>query len=161
MDNIFSTVSSSIYSFISPTLSLADSVCRSNGEVVPCPAAIGAIAMIAPALFLVVLVVLIVLVVSQWKVFEKAGQPGWASLVPVYNIIVLLDIVKKPRWWVILALIPFANMVIGFILAYELSKAFGKNIGFTIGLILIPFVFFPILAFGDSKYVFGIQQSPV
>lgn len=94
----------------------------------------------------------IVLIAAQWKIFEKAGKPGWASIVPIYNIIVLLEIVKKPTWWVILFLIPFVNIVILAIVCIQLAKAFGKGTGFGIGLLLLSIVCFPILGFGDAVY---------
>jgi hypothetical protein len=101
----------------------------------------------------VLLAIGIFLVVCQWKVYEKAGKPGWASLIPIYNIVVLLEIVRKPIWWLVLMLIPGVNMVIAILIMIELAKVFGKDGGFTVGLILLPYVFYPILAFGDAKYI--------
>ncbi len=92
------------------------------------------------------------MIASLWKVFTKAGQPGWASIVPIYNIIVILQIVGKPWWWIIGMIIPFVNFVVFIMLAVELARVFGKGIGYAIGLILLPFVFYPMLAFGDATY---------
>lgn len=92
------------------------------------------------------------MIASLWKVFTKAGQPGWASIVPIYNIFVMLKIAGKPWWWIIGLLIPIVNFVVLIMLAIALAKTFGKDIGFAIGLILLGFVFFPILAFGDATY---------
>lgn len=95
----------------------------------------------------------IFMVVVQWKIFVKAGKPGWASLIPIYNTVTLLQVVGKPDWWVILFLVPFANIVVGIMLAIELAKVFGKSAGFgVVALILFPFVGYPILAFGSSQY---------
>ena len=91
-------------------------------------------------------------IVCLWKVFEKAGKPGWAAIVPIYNMVVFLEIVRKPLWWIILLFIPLVNIVISFIVSMALGELFGKGKGFGVGLILLPFVFFPILAFGDAKY---------
>jgi hypothetical protein len=91
-------------------------------------------------------------VVSCWKVFTKAGKPGWAAIVPIYNLVVLLEIVRKPLWWIILILVPIVNIVITLIITLALGECFGKGKGFGVGLFLLPFVFFPILAFGDSNY---------
>ena len=102
---------------------------------------------------------LIIMVVSMWIIFEKAGKPGWVAIVPIYNLIIWLEIVKKPIWWIILFFIPMVNLVISFMLSYYLALAFGKRIGFTIGLILLPFIFFPILAFGKSTYNLGGQSN--
>lgn len=101
---------------------------------------------------IIYLAILIFIIVSFWKVFEKAGKPGWAAIIPIYNIIVLLEIVGKPAWWVVLMLIPFVNLIVAIIVTNLLSKSFGKGVGFTIGLLLLSFIFYPILGFGDAKY---------
>lgn len=92
------------------------------------------------------------MIASMWKVYTKAGQPGWAAIIPIYNFIVLLKIVGKPWWWVIGMLIPFVNFILLIVVSVLLAKVFGKGIGFAIGLILLGFVFYPILAFGDATY---------
>lgn len=95
---------------------------------------------------------IVLMVASLWKVFTKAGQPGWAAIVPIYNIVVMLKIVGKPLWWIIGFIIPIVNFVVAIMVAVALAKSFGKGVGFAIGLILLGFVFFPILAFSDAKY---------
>ncbi len=97
-------------------------------------------------------IVTILIIVALWKIFEKAGKPGWASIIPIYNVIVLLEIVGKPWWWILLMLIPIVNLIFAIWTTNLLSKSFGKNEGFTIGLILLPFIFYPILGFSDAKY---------
>lgn len=92
------------------------------------------------------------MIASMWKVYTKAGQPGWAAIIPIYNFIVLLKIVGKPWWWVIGMLIPFVNFILLIVVSVLLAKVFGKGIGFAIGLILLGFIFYPILAFGDATY---------
>ena len=89
----------------------------------------------------------------MWKIFTKAGKPGWAAIIPIYNIIVLLEIVGKPVWWIILLLIPLVNFFVMIYVAHLLAKSFGKDIVMTILLIILPFVGYPMLAFGDAKYV--------
>lgn len=101
---------------------------------------------------LIGLVFAILLIAAIWKIFTKAGKPGWAAIIPFYNIIVLLEIVGRPLWWLILALIPIVNIVIGIILAIDVSKSFGKGGGFAAGLIFLPFIFYPILGFGSAQY---------
>src|SRR5574344_1279258 len=103
------------------------------------------------AIILIYLAFVVFMIASQWKIFEKAGQPGWACIVPVYNMIVYLQIIKKPVWWIFLFFIPLVNLVFLIIMELELAKAFGKSTGFALGLILVPFVFIPILGFDDSK----------
>lgn len=92
-------------------------------------------------------------IVAGWKVFTKAGQPGWASIVPFYNFIVFLQIVGRPLWWIVLLFIPFVNFVIIIMLMIDLAKSFGKSAGFGVGLVLLWFIFYPILGFGSAQYV--------
>ncbi len=99
------------------------------------------------------LAVLVIIIAAQWKIYEKAGKPGWACLVPIYNIIVLLEIVGKPVWWIILLLIPIVNIIVLFIVVHQLSLSFGKGTGFTLGLIFLGIIFYPILGFGDAEYI--------
>ncbi|AFD05810.1 DUF5684 domain-containing protein [Solitalea canadensis] len=101
---------------------------------------------------LVYLAIVILVIASMWKVFSKAGKPGWASIIPIYNIIVLLEITGRPLWWIVLMLIPFVNIIVAIIVMIDLAKSFGKGTGFGIGLILLGFIFFPILGFGDATY---------
>jgi len=109
-------------------------------------AAIGGLALI------VWLIVLLVVLAAMWKVFAKAGKPGWAAIVPIYNIIVLMEIVGRPVWWVVLFFIPFVNFVVGIIALIDLAKSFGKGTGFGIGLAFLGFIFLPVLGFGGAQY---------
>lgn len=102
---------------------------------------------------LIILAVVVFMIAAMWKIFEKAGQPGWAAIVPIYNCYVLLKIVGKPGWWLLLFLIPIVNYVFIIWTYNMLSKSFGKEEGFTVGLVLLGIVFFPILGFGDAKYL--------
>ena len=99
------------------------------------------------------LAIILLIIVSMWKVYTKAGKPGWASIIPIYNTYVLCEIGGKPGWWLILFFIPIVNVVIGILVIVGVAQNFGKGAGFAIGLIFLPFIFFPILAFGDAKYV--------
>ena len=98
------------------------------------------------------LLVALLLIVAMWKVFTKAGQPGWASIIPIYNIYIWCKIVGRPWWWILLMLIPFVNFIICIILCIDLAKSFGKGVGFGIGLALLGIIFFPILGFGSAQY---------
>ncbi len=110
--------------------------------------------------FLVIyLAIIVFMIASIWTLFTKAGKPGWAAIVPIYNIIVYLEICGKPAWWFILFLIPIANFIVTIMLAIELAKAFGKETGFAVGLILLPIVFLPMLAFGDAKYTAPVPAA--
>jgi hypothetical protein len=98
------------------------------------------------------LLVALLLIVAMWKVFTKAGQPGWASIIPLYNLYIWCKIVGRPWWWILLMLIPFVNFIICIILCIDLAKSFGKGVGFGIGLALLGVIFFPILGFGSAQY---------
>ena len=102
------------------------------------------------------------IIASMWKINVKAGQPGWACLVPFYNIIVMLKIAGKPAWWLVLMFIPLVNIVIAILMTAGIAQAFGKGAGFTVGLLLLGFVFYPMLAFGDAEYqgTGGSSQQP-
>lgn len=96
--------------------------------------------------------VIVFYIVSMWRVFEKAGQPGWAAIIPFYNIYILLKVAGQPGWWLILYFIPLVNIVIEIIVQVGVATKFGKGGGFAVGLIFLPFIFYPILAFGDARY---------
>ncbi|MFT5123402.1 MAG: hypothetical protein ACI9TH_001359 [Kiritimatiellia bacterium] len=106
----------------------------------------------AGALGMVLYVAVIVFgIVCMWKIYTKAGKPGWASIAPIYNII-LLEIVGRPLWWIVLMFIPFVNVVIFILVLIDLAKSFGKGAGFGIGLLFLGIIFFPMRAFGSAKY---------
>lgn len=114
-----------------------------------------------PAFWLVCIFFVVFEIASLWQVFEKAGKPGWACLIPIYNAIVLCQIAGKPAWWVLLYLIPFVNIVISIIVKHNISRNFGHDVGFTLGLIFLPVIFYPILAWGDSEYQQPMQETHV
>ncbi len=94
------------------------------------------------------------MIVCMWKMFEKAGEPGWAAIVPLYNAYVMFKIAWGNGWKFLLLLIPIANIVFAIMLPFKLAKAFGKSSGFGAGLLFLSVVFYPILAFDNSiKYV--------
>lgn len=103
--------------------------------------------------FLVFVGLFVVALAGMWKIFEKAGQPGWGCLVPIYNLFLLVRIVGKPDIWVLYAIIPFVNLIICILLAIELARVFGKGTGFGVGLIFLPMIFYPILGFGNARYL--------
>lgn len=98
------------------------------------------------------LVVIVFYIYVGWRIFEKVNQPGWAAIVPIYNLVVLLRIIGRPVWWIVLLLIPIVNIVLLAIVNIDLAKSFGKGTGFGIGLWLLGFIFGPILAFGSATY---------
>ncbi|MEI8388150.1 MAG: DUF5684 domain-containing protein [Verrucomicrobiota bacterium] len=95
----------------------------------------------------------VLFIVGLWKIFVKAGEPGWAAIIPIYNLFILCKITAKPVWWLLLlVLCPFVNLIVAIVLTLALAKSFGKGTGFAIGMILLPFVFYPILGFSDAAY---------
>ncbi len=116
-------------------------------------AAAGAAAGIVALLLVLIYIALIVLVIAgMWKTFSKAGQPGWAAIVPILNIYFLIKIAGRPGWWIILMLIPIVSLVISIIVMSDISKSFGRGIGTTLGLIFLSPIFFCILGFGSAQY---------
>lgn len=89
---------------------------------------------------------------AMWRIFTKAGRPGWAAIVPIYSNLQMLWTAGKPWWWILLYLIPLVNIIIMIVVFYNLAKAFGKGIGYTLLLILLPFIGFPMLAWGNATY---------
>lgn len=110
-------------------------------------------------LILFELVVAAFFLYCSWKIYEKAGKPGWAAIIPIYNTIVGLEIIGRPWWWLFLLMIPLVDIAIGIIITFELAKVFGKGTGFGFGLLLLPFIFIPILALDDSRYLGPLANS--
>ncbi|MFI5154552.1 MAG: DUF5684 domain-containing protein [Chitinophagales bacterium] len=112
-------------------------------------------------IFLLGLAFGIFMIVAYWKVYEKAGQPGWACIIPFYNIYIMLKIAGKPGWWLLMMLIPVVNIIYVVWLTNMVSKSFGKDEGFTIGLLFLGIIFWPILGFGDAVYLgpYGDQAA--
>ncbi len=113
----------------------------------------GGLAVFGGLFMLFWLALVVVVIAAVWKVFTKAGQPGWAAIVPIYNLIVLMKIVGRPTWWVVLFFIPLVNFVVAILLCIDLAKSFGQGTGFGIGLLLLAPIFYLILGFGGARYV--------
>jgi Family of unknown function (DUF5684) len=116
----------------------------------------------------VVVYVAVIVFAALWKIFVKAGQPGWAAIIPIYNLYILLRVIGRPAWWLLLfvigVIIPFVGwillIVIGIIIAIDLARSFAKSSGFAVGLFLLNFIFIPILGFGESQYVGPAAAGP-
>lgn len=94
----------------------------------------------------------VLLLVSLWKIFVKAGKPGWGAIVPFYNFYCLFDISFGNGWLFLLMFVPCVGVVMQIIAYVKLAQAFGKSGGFAVGLIFLPYIFLPILAFDGSQY---------
>lgn len=104
------------------------------------------------ALILVYVIVLVIAFAGTWKMFTKAGVPGWGALIPIYNTYLLCKIAGRPWWWVLLMLIPIVGLIVLVVVWYDISRAFGHGGAFTLGLVLLTFIFTAILGFGSSQY---------
>lgn len=111
------------------------------------------------AILLVYLGLIVLWLASMWKVFAKADQPGWAALVPIYNAYVMLKIGDNPGWYLLLMLVPLVNLYAFGKMYVGIARAFDKGIGWGVGLWFLPFVFFPLLGFGDATYHGGPGDS--
>ena len=103
-------------------------------------------------IFAVFITLMIFIIASIWKTFEKAGEPGWAAIIPIYNIYIMVKIAGKEGWWTLLFFIPIVSLVISIIISIEIAKKFGKDTGFGLGLAFLGIIFWPILGFGDAVY---------
>ncbi len=103
-------------------------------------------------LWIFILVMIVVQIAAMWKVFEKAGRPGWAAIIPIYNVYILLKVAGKPGWWLILMLIPLVNIIVAIIVSVSVAENFGRGALFGIGLAILGFIFYPVLGFGDAQY---------
>ena len=104
-------------------------------------------------LVMIIYLAFVVLVIAgMWATFEKANQPGWGILIPIYNIILLLKVAGKPLWWLILMFIPIVSIIPTIMIPLAVARNFRKSGGFGAGLLFLPFVFYPILGFGSAEY---------
>ena len=112
-----------------------------------------AVAGVGAGLMILYFAIVIFMLIVWWKIFIKAGKPGWGILIPIYNVILMLEIAGRPGWWFLLMLIPVVDIVIAIIVILDLAKAFGKGSGFGLGMLFLGIIFYPMLAFGDAQYV--------
>ena len=112
--------------------------------------------------FIIMFAMLIFSIVYNWIIFKKAKREGWESIIPIYNLIIKFQFLNIPMWMLILIFIPGVNVAVPIVIAINMAKKFGKDIGFAIGLIFLPIIFYPILAFGSSEFhpeIKGIFES--
>lgn len=120
------------------------------------------IAAFLAAYSIIITIVSVLMIVALWKIFTKAGKPGWAAIIPVYNAVVLFQICGFNPWLLLIALVPGVGAlvlaILSIICCFRLAKAFGKGTGFGFGLWILGVIFYPVLAFSDAKYV-GYQKD--
>ena len=111
---------------------------------------------------IVALAIAVVCIIGMWKVFEKSGQPGWACIIPIYNIYILLKVAGRPGWWLFLMLIPLVNLVFILLLSIDIAKCFGQSAVFGVVLIfLLGGIGYVILGFGNYRYVGPVAVTTV
>lgn len=113
----------------------------------------GAVAGVLGVYYLILLAICIVMIVAMWKIFAKAGKPGWAAIVPLYNGYCLYDIAFGSGWLFLLTFVPVVGAIMAIVMLFKLAQAFGKGVGFGFGLWLLMPIFILILAFDDSVYI--------
>ena len=101
---------------------------------------------------LIPLALFVLMIAGGWKTYQKANKPGWAFIIPFYNLWVLVQITENEWWWFILYFIPLIGFVAYIKVLHDLSKCFGKGVGWTLGLLFLPIIFLPLLGFGDAQY---------
>ena len=121
----------------------------------PVGSILGVVAIISIIISLASIAGSILMIISQWKIYKKAGKKGWESIVPVYNLIVLLEIVELPIWYIALFFLPFANIYATFKIFIELAHKFGKSTGFGVATVFFSIICLPILAFGKNNVYKG------
>ena len=109
---------------------------------------------------IIYLAITIIGLIGLAQTFAKAGKPRWGVLIPIYNMVLLLQIAQRPVWWFLLLLIPGVNVVVAIVLSLDIARVFGKGTGFGWGLALLGFVFYPILGFGDAAYLPTAVHDP-
>ena len=100
----------------------------------------------------IALVLIGAILAGLWKTFEKAGEAGWKGIIPIYNFWVLMEIIGRPGWWFILLFIPVIGTIVWIVVSLDLAKSFDHGIGFAIGLMIFPFLFFVILGWSEAQY---------
>lgn len=123
------------------------------------PATIVGIVVAILVAIVVALVLIALIIAGQWKIYKKAGYPGWTAIVPFYNCVIQLRMTNRPLWWVVLLFVPIANIVFFVLMTRRTAGVFGKGTGFTLGLIFLPFIFYPILGFGKASYHNGYPPA--
>lgn len=113
-------------------------------------AAMAFIAIFALLVWVFSIIIGLVVLISTWKLYEKADKPGWAAIIPIYNVIVMLEIIRRPIWWLIMFFVPFVNIVFSVMMTVDFVKAYGKDTTYGVLSILFPFVTFPMLAFSKN-----------
>ncbi|MEO8612361.1 MAG: DUF5684 domain-containing protein [Chloroflexota bacterium] len=112
-----------------------------------------ALPQMSPVTTIIYIVLALIVLAGYWMTFSKANKPGWLAIIPIVNVIVILQIAGKPWWWIILLLIPFLNIIIVFLVFIDFARAYGQGFLFALGLIFLAPIFICILGFGSADYI--------
>jgi hypothetical protein len=107
----------------------------------------------SPVTTIIYLVLALVVLAGYWMTFSKANKPGWLAIIPIVNVIVILQIAGKPWWWIILLLVPLLNIIIVFMVFTDFARGYGQGFLFALGLIFLAPIFICILGFGSADYI--------
>jgi hypothetical protein len=116
------------------------------------PVAGASFAFLAVFMLFALLFYVVVSAFCFWKVFTKAGHPGWASIIPIYNVYVLVQVAGKEWWWFLLCFVPIVQLIAYIMICLGVATNFGKGVGFAVGLFFLGIIFYPILGFGSAVY---------
>jgi hypothetical protein len=108
---------------------------------------------------LIFVALLVLMIASLWKLFTKAGQPGWTAVIPLWNLFVIMEIAGKPLGWAFLLMLPIVGVYFTILTCIAFSKKFGKSVEFGVGLCVLPFIFLPALAFSNAKFRGTVDQT--
>lgn len=127
------------------------------GDIMYAPSAdtalFGGLLAVSAVVWVICIALCVLMLVAYWKLFQKAGEPGWACLVPFYSNYVLFKIAFGNGWLFLLSLVPIVNVVVALMLPFKLAKAFGKDVGWGFGLLFLSAIFYLLLGFGSAEYV--------
>lgn len=107
---------------------------------------------VGAAVLLFLSVLIVIRTAGMWAVFSKAGHAGWKAIIPIYNLYVMLQIGEQARWWLLLTFVPIVNLYALYKIHAGVARAFGRGIGFGLGLAFFDILFFPLVGFGDYQY---------
>jgi hypothetical protein len=136
---------------VASTLNLAAILLQNDGDTLSIIFSVG--------FLLVSLLITVVTLAGIWKIFVKAGHPGWTSLVPLYNVILWLQMIGRPWWYLAALFFPGVNAILWLIIAFGTARSFGRGILFALGVTFLPFIFIPIIGFGQAAYIGGMGPS--
>ena len=146
-------------STVMPSLGIMTGCAMGPAAATAAAGAAAGLTIFAIIMWVIAMAVSVFTIICMWKLFVKAGKPGWAAIIPIYNIVVMLEITELPMWYIALFFVPFANIYAMFKIYIEFAKKFGKSAGFGVGMVFFAPIFLGILAFGKNSNYVGSQST--